>query len=289
VAIIIEAKDPITMESTPVKTAVLGSNCDLSNDNVTITQSGGCCPGSSGNNHQIPGTARQTVCSSCGTSYPVERSRTTGGFSTISCPTCGTAAGYVGDGGTCQWYTCSGSSCSSCGTCPTKRIIDECELEILNDLICQMRAELKDSNTSCYAFSAAELSAFLDAALSEFNGTPTFTNFTWKSIDLRRFRFIIVEGAVLLALGAQVLIEAGREFTITENGINFNPAQVSAALQNQFTARFTQYKNDLLFIKDHFRASPAAVLNYQSLLVNDGILGNPAIARLRHLRQRRIF
>ena len=285
----IEAKDPISMESVPVKSELLGDRCDLSNNYVDVTKAGGSCPGSSGRNHQAPGTTRQAVCSACGTVFPVLRSKTTGGFSTIACPSCGAPAGYVGDGGACQWYTCGGSSCSSKGVCPTKRVIDECDLEIINDLICQLRAQLKDSNTSCYAFSAAELSAFLDVALSEFNGTPTFTGFTWKNIDLRRFRFIITEGATLLALGAQVLIESGREFTITDNGINFNPAQVSAALQNQFTARFTQYKNDLLFIKDHFRALPAAVLNYQSLLVNDGVLGNPSIARLRHLRQRRIF
>jgi len=197
----------------------------------------------------------------------------------------------MGADGTCGYHTCGGTGCPSHNVCPTKRVIDECDLEIINDLICQMRAELKDGNTQCYAFSAAELSAFLDASLSRFNGTPHFTSFTWRNIDLQKFRYIIVEGAVLLAMSAQVLIEAGREFTINDNGISFTPAQVSQALAGQFSARYTQYNTDLDFIKIHFKPSPVGVFSYQSLLVGSGdaVGGNPAVSKLRHLRGRRVF
>jgi hypothetical protein len=281
----------ISVEKVESKRRKLGDNCDLSNQYVDVAPANTCPTQPGGRDHQMPGFQRDVSCSKCGTTFSVRRNLTTGGFNTASCPTCGNTVGYMGMEGTCQWYSCSGSSCSSNSKCPTKRVIDECDLEIINDLICQMRAELKDGNTTCFAFSAAELSAFLDASLSRFNGTPHFTSFTWRNIDLTKFRYIIVEGAVLLAMSAQVLIEAGREFTINDNGISFTPAQVSQALSGQFSARYTQYNQDLDFIKLHFKPGPVAILNYQSLLVGSGDAagGNPAISKLRHLRGRRVF
>jgi len=271
----------------------LGDHCDLSNDYVDVSPVNTCPAQPGGREHQLPGYTREVTCSSCGTTFTTSRLDTTGGYSTIKCPSCGETIGHLGGAcGTCNSYICSGStSCAAGSTCPVKRVVDECDLEILNDLICQIRAEVKDANTSCYAFSAAELSAFLDASLSRFNGVPHFTAFNWKNIDLVRFRYIIVEGAVLLALGSQTLIEAGREFTVNDNGISFTPAQVSSALSNQFSARYTQYVNDLDFIKIHFKPNPVGVFSYQSLLVGSGdaVGGNPAVSKLRHLRGRRVF
>ena len=281
----------ISVEKVTSRRRKIGDNCDLSNEYVDVVPEDTCPSIPGGRDHQSPGFQRNVSCSRCGTTFGVSRNLTTGGFNTATCPSCGSAVGYMGSDGACTGYNCTGSACCSHNTCPTKRVIDECDLEIINDLICQMRAELKDGNTACYAFSAAELSAFLDASLSRFNGTPHFTSYTWKNINLARFRYIIVEGAVLLALSAQVLIEAGREFTITDNGINFTPAQVSAALAGQHAARYTIYNTDLDFIKLHFKPSPVAVLSYQSLLCGSGdaVGGNPAISKLRHLRGRRVF
>ena len=281
----------VSVESVNSKRRKLGDHCDLSNEYVDVGPMNTCLNSPGGRDHQLAGFQRTVSCSNCNTSFNVQRDYTTGGFNTAVCPSCGTQVGYMGGSDSCTYHSCGGSSCSSYGKCPTKRVIDECDLEIINDLICQMRAELKDSNTQCYAFSAAELSAFLDASLSRFNGTPHFTSFNWKNIDLARFRYIIVEGAVLLALSAQVLIEAGREFTINDNGISFTPAQVSQALSGQFSVRYTQYNQDLDFIKLHFKPSPTAVLSYQSLLVggSEGAGSNPNISKLRHLRGRRVF
>ena len=49
------------------------------------------------------------------------------------------------------------------------------------------------------------------------------------------FAAIIIQGAVLLALAAQALIERGREFSITDNGITFQPPAVAEMLNAQFT------------------------------------------------------
>jgi hypothetical protein len=56
-----------------------------------------------------------------------------------------------------------------------------------------------------------------------------------------RYGHIIVEGAFILATAAQMLIEAGREFTITDNGISMNPPPLSATLNNELSL-FVQTK-----------------------------------------------
>ena len=49
---------------------------------------------------------------------------------------------------------------------------------------------------------------------------------------MEQFGEILVEGATLYALASQALIERGREFQITDNGLNFNPPTVSRVAAN---------------------------------------------------------
>ena len=236
-------------------------NCNLCDDNLLVRKKGSVCCGACGANASHADDLG--LCSNCGANL---------GFLRL---------------GKCSDTSCSHFNCTSCGdSCQVPEIFSECDIAVLNDLICQLRVHLKDTNSGCFAFSASELARYLRASLSEFNGTPTFTGFTFATLDLVRFRFIVVEGAVLLALSAQTLIESGREFVVNDNGISFQPPPISATMAGQHAARFSQYKQDLQYIKEQFKPSPMALLAYQSL--NNGGL-TPPIARLRHLKDRRIF
>ena len=95
---------------------------------------------------------------------------------------------------------------------------------------------------------------------------------------------MLVEGAVLYALSSKALIERGREFQITDNSINFNPPSVAEMLSTQWSTELTHYWESLKYIKNSIRPGPLGL----------GVFGmtsglNPAFARLRHLRERRII
>lgn len=164
----------------------------------------------------------------------------------------------------------------------------EREVLILNDLLCLLRSQLKDNfkdkdGNTCRAFELGELLCFLEASLSEFNQTPTFTSFTWETIDLCRFRAILIEGAFVLALRAQALLEAGREFNINDNGASFTPPPLSSTMVTTWTSTYTQYVQKLNYIKAMFKPGPSTIGVFSSAVNN-----SPQLLKLRHLRQRRI-
>jgi len=151
-----------------------------------------------------------------------------------------------------------------------------------------LRAQLKDNfkdadGNTCRAFELGELLCFLESSLSEFNGTPTFTSFTWETIDLARFRAILVEGAFILALRGQAIIEAGREFNINDNGATFTPPPISGVMTTTWTTTYTQYVTKLNYIKANMKPGPHTMGVFSSAVNN-----SPQLLKLRHLRQRRI-
>lgn len=168
----------------------------------------------------------------------------------------------------------------------------------LNKLIKLLKARLnssgkvqrKDANgnmifVDCDIFTIDSLVAFLAAALGEFNQTPFFTHYTFDDtafVDM--FYAILVEGALMWALTSQALIERGREYSITDSGINFTPPTVSDIMMTQFSTHFSSYQERLKFIKNSMRPAPIGL----GLFTVSGNV-NPAIARLRHLRSRRFF
>jgi hypothetical protein len=145
-----------------------------------------------------------------------------------------------------------------------------------------VRAMLKDTDPKCYAFTEDEIDMYLESSLWAFNARPTFTNFMWDTIQLRWID-IIAKGAVVWALYAQGLVEAGREFTINENGISFTPPPVSDKLHGYASALLAHYDTQLAEIKQNFRPVPAAVGIFSVLDIS------PSLRRLRHLREKRIF
>lgn len=167
----------------------------------------------------------------------------------------------------------------------------------INKIIKMMKARLNSSGKAkkvingnvsyvdCDIFSIDMLATFIAMALSKFNSTPYFTSFTFDDSDfVAQFGEILAEGAVLFALASQALIERGREFQLTDNGINFNPPTISELLNTQYNTTLTNWWEGLKYIKNSMRPAPKGL----------GVFGmtngmNPAIKRLRTLRARQII
>jgi hypothetical protein len=138
--------------------------------------------------------------------------------------------------------------------------------------------------TECSVFTNEELVWFLECSLQEFNEFPHFTDyrFNYEAI-YRRYSFVIVEGAFILATAAKMLTEAGREFSLNDNGIQFVPPQLSAMLNNQLSQFVTAHRELVKNIKWSIKPQPIGFGSFR-------VIGqSPSYLRLRHLRQRRII
>jgi hypothetical protein len=170
------------------------------------------------------------------------------------------------------------------------------EIAGINILLAQLKARLKNNievettdafgnvtYTECSVFTDDELTWFLRCSLSEFNQTPHFTDFTFDmEVIYDRFAYIITEGAFILGAAAQMLIEAGREFQITDNGITMNPPPLSTVLNNELSQFVSRHTDMLHKIKWSIKPTPVGFGGFRVLAVS------PNFMRLRHLRQRRI-
>lgn len=137
----------------------------------------------------------------------------------------------------------------------------------------------------CDIFSYDMLVTFIATALWDFNQVPYFTFFDFDDTSfVEQFGEILVEGATLYSLASKALIERGREFQITDNGLNFNPPTVSELMMTEYSALLSHYWEKLRYIKNSLRPSPRGLGVFS---MNSGI--NPQFARLRHLRSRRLI
>ena len=137
----------------------------------------------------------------------------------------------------------------------------------------------------CDIFSVDMLVTFLATALWDFNEVPYFTFFQFDDDNfVEQFGAVLVEGATLQALASKALIERGREFQITDNGLNFNPPTVSELMNTQYSTLLSHYWEKLKYIKNSLRPAPKGLGVFS---MNSAI--NPAFARLRHLRARRLI
>jgi len=158
-----------------------------------------------------------------------------------------------------------------------------------NRLKNNLEVETKDAYgnvqfVSCTIFTDDELVWFLKCSLSWFNETPHFTDFTFADeVIYQRYGHVIVEGACIFAWAAQMVLEAGREFTINDNGVTFNPPPLSATLNNELSQFHSAHREHLKFIKGCIKPRPVGFGSFRVLAAN------PNYMRLRHLRQRRII
>lgn len=141
-----------------------------------------------------------------------------------------------------------------------------------------------DVYVSCDIYSVDILVTFVVMALSNFNSIPYFTRFTMEDTHIiDHFLEILVQGAALYALASQALIERGREFNISDNGIQFTPPSVSDLLQTQYSALLSSYNEQVKYIKNSMRPNPKALGTLTATSFN------PNLARMRTLRARRIY
>ena len=168
----------------------------------------------------------------------------------------------------------------------------------INKLLRSLKARLNSSGKAksvdsygnveyvdCDIFSVDMLVTFLGTALWDFNQVPYFSFFQFDEDNfIEQFGEILVEGATLYALASKSLIERGREFQITDNGLNFNPPTVSELMSTQYGALASVYWEKLKMIKASLRPHPFGLGTFS---MSSGI--NPAFRRLRHLRARRLY
>ena len=150
------------------------------------------------------------------------------------------------------------------------------------------KRKIRDGNVyteaQCNVFSDVELISFLVNSLSSFNQYPHFTQFKFSDPQIYElFADVILQGAVVLALAAQALIEKGREFSITDNGVTYQPPAISDILNTQYSAQLQDYKEKLKAIKTNLKPSPRGLGTFRVTAVN------PNFLRLRHLRERQIL
>lgn len=167
----------------------------------------------------------------------------------------------------------------------------------INNLLKLLRARLKSAGkhkttdefgnvifADCDIYTTDQLVTFLAMSLCEFNETPHFTFFTFEDTPIiENFCGILVQGAALMALSSQALIERGREFQITDNGIGFTPPTISEMLSTQWTTELTNWYDRLKLIKFNLKPSPIGLGGLRILGVS------PQIRRLRLLRARQVF
>jgi hypothetical protein len=137
----------------------------------------------------------------------------------------------------------------------------------------------------CDIFSVDQLVTFLAGALWDFNQVPYFTYFQFDDdAFINQFGEILVEGATLYSLTSRALIEKGNELQVTDNGISFNLPQVSDTLGSQWSTTLSNYWDKLKYIKNSIRPQPKSLGIFSM-----GSGANPAVRRLRHLRERKIL
>jgi len=137
----------------------------------------------------------------------------------------------------------------------------------------------------CNVFSDEILACFLSAALSEFNMVPFFSSFIFSDeIIYKTFSHAVVEGAYILALSSQALVEKGRDFTISDGGISYQPPALGDFINSHYQNFMTSYRERLKFIKNSIRPNPTSFGTFTNLSS-----GAPAFVRLRHLRSRKII
>lgn len=151
------------------------------------------------------------------------------------------------------------------------------------------KALIKDENgneqlVDCDIYTIPQLVTFIIASLSAFNMIPHFTYYSFEDTEFFNiYGEIIVRHALIYALASKALIERGREFNLTDNGVAFQPPGVSDILMTQYSNEYTQWQDNVKLIKANMKPGPKGLGTLRPLAAS------PQYMRLRHLRERRII
>lgn len=155
-------------------------------------------------------------------------------------------------------------------------------LKMLDSKILNIKYD--ENGSLCPVFSKDDLVAYLCASLSEFNATPTITAYDFDNrLTSTVWADILTQGAYIIGLAAKAVHEAGREFSLNDNGVTVNPPPVSSTMTSIYNAQLSDYRSKLKEIKRNHRPGPYG-MGAGSILV-----ASPQYRRLRHLRERRII
>lgn len=176
--------------------------------------------------------------------------------------------------------------------------LTQADLFGLNILLRQLRIRLADFNLKaehideygnitfedCPIFMDEELMYMLINSLSYFNAIPHFTNFTFADpVIYDRYSYFIIQGAYITALSGKMLLEAGREFNLTDSGVSLTPPSLSTAMNNAISQFVTLHDTNIKYIKNSIKPAPRGFGGYYVMA------SNPQFRKLRHLRERKII
>lgn len=103
-------------------------------------------------------------------------------------------------------------------------------------------------------YTTDRLMTFLEMSLSEFNQVPYFTNFSFEDDKfIEQFSAILVEGAAIIALASQSLLEKGKEYAFSNGGVSHSPPEVSFLLDSQYSQMYSMHWNKLKYIKRYIK------------------------------------
>jgi hypothetical protein len=151
------------------------------------------------------------------------------------------------------------------------------------------KALIKDKNGNmilqdCDIYTIDQLATFVASSLTAFNEIPTFTNFSFEDTEIiNQFHEVIAQHAVIYALASKQMIEKGREFAVTDNGISFQNPGVSEVLGSQFGTELANWFEKVKLIKANCKPSPLGLGSHTLTAASTQMM------KMRHLRQRRVF
>ena len=167
----------------------------------------------------------------------------------------------------------------------------------INKLVKAVKARLNSSGKSrtkdqygnvifedCDIYTVDQLVTFIATSLTAFNQIPHFTFFTFEDTGIiDNFFEVLVQHATIYALASKALIERGREFNISDNGLTFQPPSVSELVNSQWSAELSNWWEKVKLIKGNMKPAAFGLGTLRPMAVN------PQILKLRHLRSRQIF